>query len=197
MKTYEGIHSLTGLAVFRPDGTPLPPRLDLRNHSPTGFSAGYGGSGPAQLALALLADVFDDDIALEHYQDFKWAVIARLPRDKPWTLTVEQIRQAVKLPASPKHTPLPLTISEAVGWPGLYDVLDRDENPLISHATKDRARLVVRAVNVHDALVSACEALLWMVCDVCRRLNPQHEECNWCQTTEKYRKTIATARGKA
>ena len=31
----------------------LPLRLDLANHSPTGFSWGYGGSGPAQLALAL------------------------------------------------------------------------------------------------------------------------------------------------
>src|SRR5262245_1194599 len=34
----------------------LPARLDLRSHSPTGFEWGYGGSGPAQLALALLAD---------------------------------------------------------------------------------------------------------------------------------------------
>ena len=33
---------------------PLPLRLDLFNHSPTGFSWGYGGSGPAQLALARL-----------------------------------------------------------------------------------------------------------------------------------------------
>ncbi len=37
---------------------PLGPRLDLANHSPDGFSWGYGGSGPAQLALAILADHF-------------------------------------------------------------------------------------------------------------------------------------------
>jgi hypothetical protein len=38
---------------------------------------GYGGSGPAQLALALLADVFDDDgLDLRYHQDFKWKVIA-------------------------------------------------------------------------------------------------------------------------
>jgi hypothetical protein len=34
---------------------PLELRLDLFNHSPTGFEWGYGGSGPAQLALAILA----------------------------------------------------------------------------------------------------------------------------------------------
>lgn len=28
--------------------------LAVRNHSPTGFAWGYGGSGPAQLALAVL-----------------------------------------------------------------------------------------------------------------------------------------------
>ena len=35
---------------------PLDSRRDLWNHSPTGFEWGYCGSGPAQLALALLAD---------------------------------------------------------------------------------------------------------------------------------------------
>ena len=48
---------------------PLPLRLDLFNHSPTGFSWGYGGSGPAQLALALLADALgDDDRAVRLHQ---------------------------------------------------------------------------------------------------------------------------------
>lgn len=36
----------------------LDPRLDLANHSPTGFGWGYNGSGPAQTALAILADYF-------------------------------------------------------------------------------------------------------------------------------------------
>ena len=51
--------------------TELELRLDLRNHSPTGFAWGYGGSGPAQLALAMLAEVADDDAALLYYHDFK------------------------------------------------------------------------------------------------------------------------------
>lgn len=54
----------------------LDPRLDLKNHSPTGFGWGYSGSGPAQLALAILADLFDDQTALQHYQKFKEEVIA-------------------------------------------------------------------------------------------------------------------------
>ncbi len=73
----------------------LDPRLDLRNHSPTGFSWGYNGSGPAQLSLALLADALgDDEAALEHYQDFKFKVICRLDEDR-WELSEEDIRQAV------------------------------------------------------------------------------------------------------
>jgi hypothetical protein len=35
---------------------PLPPCNEIRDHSPDGFEWGYGGSGPAQLALALCVD---------------------------------------------------------------------------------------------------------------------------------------------
>ena len=66
----------------------LNPRLDLRNHSPSGLSWGYGGSGPAQLSLALIADATgDDELALEVYQDFKWALIQHLPQDGSWVLS--------------------------------------------------------------------------------------------------------------
>jgi hypothetical protein len=60
---------------------PLPLRLDLWNHSPTGFEFGCGGSGPAQLALAILADCCGDELAVTFHQLFKRAVIARLPAD--------------------------------------------------------------------------------------------------------------------
>ena len=75
---------------------PLNPRFDLRNHSPTGFQWGYGGSGPAQLALAILADhLKDDDKAQRFYQAFKFQVIARLPQGQGWTLTPHQIDEAL------------------------------------------------------------------------------------------------------
>ena len=72
------------------DGESLDPRLDLADHSPTGFSWGFGGSGPAQLALAVLADYLGDGAALELYQTFKWQVIAGLKADK-WTFDASSI----------------------------------------------------------------------------------------------------------
>jgi hypothetical protein len=67
------------------------PRYDLWNHSPTGFEWGYSGSGPAQLALAILADhIGDDEAALEAYQFFKFNVLASLP-ESGWTLSSEDI----------------------------------------------------------------------------------------------------------
>jgi Family of unknown function (DUF6166) len=56
----------------------VPLRNDLRNHSPCGINWGYGGSGPAQLALALLAHYTrDDDLALRLHQRFKRAFVSR------------------------------------------------------------------------------------------------------------------------
>lgn len=79
---------------------PLPWRLDLVNHSPTGFAWGYSGSGPAQLALAILADLYDDQFALRHYMRFKFRVIAGLDKDTGWTLTEDRINAAVAIIAS-------------------------------------------------------------------------------------------------
>lgn len=75
----DGIAVVTAVADGRE--TPLDPRLDLRNHSPTGLEWGYAGSGPAQCALAILADHRDDETALKFYQRFKFQVISRLGRD--------------------------------------------------------------------------------------------------------------------
>jgi hypothetical protein len=76
--------------VVGPDGRRLDPRTDLANHSPTGLEWGYGGSGPAQLALALLADRYPDGAALAHYQWFKNDVVAGLDGDD-WTLPVDAV----------------------------------------------------------------------------------------------------------
>lgn len=49
-------------------------------HSPTGFEWGYGGSGPADLALnILLAATADRDFAAQHHQAFKRRFVAPLP----------------------------------------------------------------------------------------------------------------------
>jgi len=67
------------------DGEPLAKRYDLLSASPSGFETGYNGSGPAQLAIAMLAHAYDDGFACEHYQQFKREVVANLPEDR-WTL---------------------------------------------------------------------------------------------------------------
>lgn len=51
----------------------------VHNHSPDGFNWGYGGSGPAQLALSLTLEVLDTDAAILEYQNLKWEIIAQLP----------------------------------------------------------------------------------------------------------------------
>jgi Family of unknown function (DUF6166) len=100
MKTYTGYRRPEGciVKVYDAGGAErdLKLRLDLRNHSPTGPEWGYSGSGPAQLALALAADVLgDDEAALDVYQAFKFKLVGRLPHDG-WSLTEEQLRQAIR-----------------------------------------------------------------------------------------------------
>lgn len=55
----------------------LRPRLDVRNHSPTGYEWGYCGSGPAQLALALVADLLGESLAVQVYQHVKSVLVSR------------------------------------------------------------------------------------------------------------------------
>jgi hypothetical protein len=77
------------------DGRALDPRFDLRTHSPTGFEWSYGGSGPAQLALALLGDwLADDGQALALYQAFKFKTVVGFPREG-WMLKGSEIGEAV------------------------------------------------------------------------------------------------------
>jgi hypothetical protein len=101
MKHYIGERTPDGCTVEVIDSTnpnggyPLDPRFDLAYKSPTGFEWNYSGSGPAQLALALLADALGDDKkAMKHFQDFKFKVIARLDSDH-FDLSEEDIRQTV------------------------------------------------------------------------------------------------------
>jgi hypothetical protein len=99
MKRYEGRRTPDGCVVTVSEGggdpRPLDPRFDLHNHSPTGFEWGYGGSGPAQLALALAADVLgDDERARDVYQRLKFKVIGGLDEDE-WVLTEDRLRHAV------------------------------------------------------------------------------------------------------
>ena len=111
--TFVGIRSVTGLArvkvldaCYPSEGVFLRlPRVrkDEYRHSPTGVEWGYAGSGPAELARAVLLRVFgEDDARMRHprcYQRFKRDVIEHLPRHPGipgsrvcWTLQEREVR---------------------------------------------------------------------------------------------------------
>jgi len=65
------------------------PSLALRRHSPDGFNWGYGGSGPAQTALAILLHVLKNKyLALALYQAFKFSHVASWPGGRDFDTTV-------------------------------------------------------------------------------------------------------------
>lgn len=67
----------------------------LWNHSPDGFQWGYGGSGPAQLALALLLDATgDSELAVRLHQLFKWVFVAKW--GDQWEITTEEIKDWIQ-----------------------------------------------------------------------------------------------------
>ncbi|MDG5778573.1 DUF6166 domain-containing protein [Haloarculaceae archaeon H-GB1-1] len=83
--------------------------LELANHSPSGFEWGYGGSGPAQLALALLLDYTENEaLALDHYQEFKTEVVSQLDCTGPdgcWCLTASNIDAVLRDPSGEAVAP--------------------------------------------------------------------------------------------
>lgn len=63
-------------------------------HSPDGFNWGYGGSGPADTALSILADCIGIDKANKFYQDFKWDFVAGWGNE--WSITEKEIKEWVE-----------------------------------------------------------------------------------------------------
>lgn len=70
------------------DGAPLMPdeSQKVHNHSPDGFNWGYGGSGPAQLALAVILKLTGKP---DGYQEFKQLVISTIPQGKAFEIEFE------------------------------------------------------------------------------------------------------------
>jgi hypothetical protein len=105
-KRYEIVRGSDGVrvTVFPETGSRyfLDERTDLRLHSQSGFEYGYFGSGPSQLALAMLADHFSgdengDSVSIRLYQDFKAMVISAVdPELMSWEITSEQIESTVR-----------------------------------------------------------------------------------------------------
>jgi len=90
LKVYEGLGtgSVVGAKPVLVNENPL---RHIEIHSSSGFNWGYGGSGPADLAYAILYDLYGKIFADQNYQRFKWDIIAKLPQGEPWKLTEHQI----------------------------------------------------------------------------------------------------------
>lgn len=83
---------------------PLP---HVVHHSPDGHEIGYGGAGPADLALSILADLLDErptrdelrsgrSIALRHHQGFKRRFVEPLPRYEPFCIPADAVAAFLK-----------------------------------------------------------------------------------------------------
>ncbi len=102
-KTYVGSRTSDGAGVVYVEEPgkrrrKLPLGLNVIRHSPTGFGWSYAGSGPAQLAAAILLDAYrhkGKEWIIRNHQEFKRLVISKLPHDK-WTLTIEEVRKIVE-----------------------------------------------------------------------------------------------------
>lgn len=92
-------HRNDGLHAVWSNGKLLDPRpsLHLRSMSPKGFSWGYAGSGPAQLALAILLDYTNSaELAECLFIHFKEEVVSRI-RSNRWELTSQQLDAWMRL----------------------------------------------------------------------------------------------------
>lgn len=71
------------------------PSQKIRNHSPDGFEWGYAGSGPAQLAMAILLDVSGDPLLAEAlYQAFKRDIVSQL--SDTWVIDESAVTMWIK-----------------------------------------------------------------------------------------------------
>ncbi len=94
MKTYRGKRDGSGTEVTV-DGVPLNPRRDLRDFHAESFEWGYTGSGPHQLAFAILAEHMGPEGALENYRRFTVDVIAEIEGEE-WRLTTHEVANRLR-----------------------------------------------------------------------------------------------------
>ena len=87
-----------GRLLVTKDGETFSPAKSQKfwNHG-SEFNWGYGGSGPAQLALAILLEETDEATAMRLHQRFKWQVIAALNQNEGWELTSDRIQKWIEV----------------------------------------------------------------------------------------------------
>ncbi|AUV84532.1 hypothetical protein C2R22_23620 (plasmid) [Salinigranum rubrum] len=154
---------------MRVDGTPVvlnlteherlsPDRsLDLVRHSPAGFDWGYTGSGPAQLACALLLDYTDDEsVAHQYYIQFRDAVVSQLVCDGPadcWHLTGADIDAALSA-FQDHHTLTPDGGKPSPSLPANWSAVSRADRTVFQR--RDIDHYVVLAEGSEEWLIILC-----------------------------------------
>jgi hypothetical protein len=107
--TFRGFRNDLGTHV-EVDGRPLHSHRSWYDHSDR-FDWGYNGSGPAQLALAILGEVYrKKSLALNYHEEFKRRVVAKFPAE--WTCTEREVCDMVDAildsePSAPERPPEP------------------------------------------------------------------------------------------
>lgn len=110
----ERIVGLPIVSVENQDGSGKFGLPHISIHSPSGFEFGYGGSGPADLAIAILAHHFGESKAqvqaywyrplgdenakskaIDYHQEFKRQVVANWPRETGGQITTEEINSII------------------------------------------------------------------------------------------------------
>jgi Family of unknown function (DUF6166) len=95
MKIYKGerISQNGGDTIVTVDGKPLE-NPDPRE--PRDYEWGYAGTGPGNLARAILIDCLGDKSRVERVRlQFLQSIISQLPRQNSWTLTEQGVLDAV------------------------------------------------------------------------------------------------------
>lgn len=99
MRVYSGVRLSSGSCRVYVEVAGQNPRKRLRHrtaggHSPTGFEWGYAGSGPAELARAIVKDVTGEDEPNPRvYQQFKARVVQHLTDG--WVLTEDEVKRVL------------------------------------------------------------------------------------------------------
>lgn len=86
------------VCVISKNGKPVDIKKSQRvRHHSDEFEWGYGGSGPAQTALALLLEELgaNSSPAARLYQAFKFKVVQWWPQDGGWRITGQEIREKI------------------------------------------------------------------------------------------------------
>ena len=86
-RAYTGTRPPEGSVEVTVGGLPLPHRV---RHSPDGFEWGYGGSGPADLALSILWDFLGEEPPASMCRAFKFDHVSTWPREG-WSMTQTEV----------------------------------------------------------------------------------------------------------